>query len=460
MRVRTLYSGISRGTESLVFTGRVPASEHARMRAPFQSGEFPAPVKYGYANVGVVEQGPAGLEGATVFCLFPHQTRYVVPARAVHPLPRALPPARAVLAANLETAMNGLWDAAVQPGDRVRVIGAGVVGCLVAWLAARIPGCEVQLIDLQPARAATAAALGVAFALPEAATPGADVVIHASGAPEGLALALRLAAFEATIVEMSWYGDRVGLACARRGVPFKASAAAQLAGRPHRRRAARTLGCGAAHGTRPATARRGRSHRRAAQRRGRLRRAAAGDGAARRRARRDALPPDPLPGVTTAMFSVCVRDHMMVAHSFRGDVFGPAQRLHGATYVVDVEFRRPQLDADGLVVDIGLASTALRAVLEELNYRNLDELPQFAGRNTTTEFLAHALFDRIAARIAAGELGPDARAGGIAALRVALHESHVAWASYEGPLPGAGTGTDTGTGAGTGTEADARRGRG
>jgi threonine dehydrogenase-like Zn-dependent dehydrogenase len=208
VRVRTLYSGISRGTESLVFAGRVPESERARMRAPFQAGDFPAPVKYGYASVGVVERGPAGLEGETVFCLYPHQTCYVVPARAVQPLPAGLPPARAVLAANAETALNGLWDAAVQPGDRVRVIGAGVVGCLVAWLAARIPGCEVQLVDLLPARAATAAALGVAFALPTAAAAGADVVIHASGAPEGLALALRLAAFEATIVEMSWYGDR------------------------------------------------------------------------------------------------------------------------------------------------------------------------------------------------------------------------------------------------------------
>ncbi len=207
--VHTLYSAISRGTESLVFAGRVPASEAARMRAPFQAGDFPAPVKYGYANVGRVEQGPADLVGQTVFCLFPHQTRYVVPAHAVHALPHGLPPARAVLAANLETAINGLWDAGVQPGDRVRVIGAGVVGCLVGWLAARIPGCELQLIDLQPARAATAAALGLPFALPEDARGDADVVIHASGAPEGLALALRLAAFEATIVEMSWYGDRL-----------------------------------------------------------------------------------------------------------------------------------------------------------------------------------------------------------------------------------------------------------
>jgi len=138
------------------------------------------------------------------------------------------------------------------------------------------------------------------------------------------------------------------------------------------------------------------------------------------------------------MYSVCVRDHMMIAHSFRGAVFGPAQRLHGATYVVDVEFRRLLLDADGLVVDIGLAANALRAVLEELNYRNLDELPQFEGRNTTTEFLARAVFDRIAARIAAGELGADARAGGVAALRIALQESHVAWAAFEGPLPAPG----------------------
>lgn len=206
--VRTLYSGISRGTESLVFAGRVPETEWRRMRAPFQAGDFPAPVKYGYASVGVVEDGPPGLAGSTVFCLHPHQTRYVVPRSAVHPLPPGLPPARAVLAANVETAVNGAWDAGLQPGDRVRVIGAGVVGCVLAWLAARIPGCEVELVDVQPARAAVARELGVPFALPDAARGEADVVVHASGAPEGLALALRLAAFEATVVELSWYGDR------------------------------------------------------------------------------------------------------------------------------------------------------------------------------------------------------------------------------------------------------------
>jgi NADPH:quinone reductase-like Zn-dependent oxidoreductase len=206
--VRALYSGVSRGTESLVFAGRVPASEYARMRAPFQAGEFPAPVKYGYSNVGVVEQGPSDLAGRTVFCLFPHQTRYVVPAAALHPLPPGVPAARAVLAANLETAINGLWDALPRIGERIAVVGAGTVGCLVAWLAARIPGCEVELIDIAPAREAVARALGVPFALPSRATPDADRVIHASGAPEGLVTALALAGSEATVVELSWYGDR------------------------------------------------------------------------------------------------------------------------------------------------------------------------------------------------------------------------------------------------------------
>jgi len=132
------------------------------------------------------------------------------------------------------------------------------------------------------------------------------------------------------------------------------------------------------------------------------------------------------------MYSVCVRDHFMIAHSFRGEVFGPAQRVHGATYVVDVELRRPALDADGLVVDIGRAAQALRAALAELDCRNLDESPAFAGQNTTTEFLARAVFDRLAERIRAGELG--AGASGLASMRVTLHESHVAWAAYDAPL--------------------------
>ena len=140
--VRTLYSGISRGTESLVFEGAVPKSEYQRMRAPFQAGDFPSPVKYGYISVGRVEAGPPAILGHDVFCLHPHQTRYVVPAAAVHPLPEAVSPGRAVLAANLETAVNGLWDAAPRLGDRVAVVGAGTLGCLCAWLTARIPGCR------------------------------------------------------------------------------------------------------------------------------------------------------------------------------------------------------------------------------------------------------------------------------------------------------------------------------
>jgi threonine dehydrogenase-like Zn-dependent dehydrogenase len=206
--VQALFSGISRGTESLVFTGRVPDSERVRMRAPFQDGEFPAPVKYGYASVGRVDRGPNGIVGRTVFVLHPHQTRYVVRASSVHVVPEAVPAARAVLAANLETALNGLWDARPHLGDRVVVIGAGTVGCLVGWLAARIPGCEVQLVDVNPARAQLAPQLGVSFALPANAAREADVVIHASGSPEGLQLGLDVAGVEATVVEMSWFGNR------------------------------------------------------------------------------------------------------------------------------------------------------------------------------------------------------------------------------------------------------------
>jgi threonine dehydrogenase-like Zn-dependent dehydrogenase len=206
--VRTLFSGVSRGTESIIFGGRVPVAEYERMRAPFQVGQFPAPVKYGYSNVGQVMQGPPGIAGKTVFCLYPHQQRYVVPRDALYLLPDSVPAARAVLAANLETAVNGLWDCGAAPGDRITVIGAGTVGCLSAWLAARIPGCDVELIDVNSHRAAIAQALGVRFALPAAATLEADVVLHASGSAEGLSLALRVAGFEATVTELSWYGDR------------------------------------------------------------------------------------------------------------------------------------------------------------------------------------------------------------------------------------------------------------
>ena len=207
--VRALYSGISRGTESLVFHGHVPSSEFQRMRAPFQAGEFPAPVKYGYASVGVIEAGRSDLRGRQVFVLHPHQTRYVVPAEAVHLLPDGVPPQRAVLAANLETAINVLWDARPHVGDRIAIVGAGTVGCLAGWIAGRIAGCDVELVDVNPRRAAVARALGVRFARPEHAADNVDVVIHASGSPSGLDVSLRIAGFEATIVEASWYGDAV-----------------------------------------------------------------------------------------------------------------------------------------------------------------------------------------------------------------------------------------------------------
>jgi threonine dehydrogenase-like Zn-dependent dehydrogenase len=206
--VRTLYSGLSRGTELIVFEGRVPQSEHERMRAPFQAGEFPSPVKYGYSNVGIVEEGPAVLRGRRVFTLYPHQTRFHVPQTAVHVLPDTVPSERAILAANLETAINAMWDARPNIGDRVVVVGGGAVGCLVAWLVSKLPGAEVTLVDVNPARSTVASALGVGFAVPDFAPEEADLVIHASGTAAGLAESLRLAGFEATVLELSWFGDR------------------------------------------------------------------------------------------------------------------------------------------------------------------------------------------------------------------------------------------------------------
>jgi 2-desacetyl-2-hydroxyethyl bacteriochlorophyllide A dehydrogenase len=206
--VRTRYSGVSRGTETLVFRGGVPESQHELMRAPFQEGEFPGPVKYGYLNVGVVEAGPDHLRGRTVFCLYPHQTEYVVPAEAVTPVPDAVPPERAVLAGTVETAVNALWDAAPLIGDRIAVIGAGMIGCGIAALLARMPGVRVQLVDTDPARAEVAAALGVEFVAPDQARDGCDLVFHASASEQGLARALELIAPEGTVYELSWYGDR------------------------------------------------------------------------------------------------------------------------------------------------------------------------------------------------------------------------------------------------------------
>ncbi|GIH07991.1 dehydrogenase [Rhizocola hellebori] len=206
--VRTLHTGISRGTETLVFRGEVPVNQREVMRAPFQEGDFPGPVKYGYLNVGVVEQGPQKLLGRKVFCLYPHQTAYVVPVDAVVAIPDGVPPTRAVLAGTVETAVNAAWDAAPLVGDRITVVGAGMVGCCVAAVLARLPGASVELVDINPQRAAVAAALGVHFATPEQAQPHRDVVFHASASAAGLQLCLELLAREGTVTELSWYGDR------------------------------------------------------------------------------------------------------------------------------------------------------------------------------------------------------------------------------------------------------------
>ncbi|MGK7652305.1 zinc-dependent alcohol dehydrogenase [Roseovarius sp. B08] len=204
--VETLYSGISRGTERLVWSGGVPESEHETMKAPFQEGDFSFPVKYGYAAVGRVAEGSG--KGQTVFVLHPHQDRFAVPQEAAVPVPEGVPAKRAVLAANMETALNIVWDSGVSAGDRVTVVGAGVVGALTGYLCARMPGAEVCLVDVDAGKAALAKAMGCDFAAPGQAAGERDVVVHASASAEGLATAIGLPGMEATIVEASWFGTR------------------------------------------------------------------------------------------------------------------------------------------------------------------------------------------------------------------------------------------------------------
>lgn len=242
--VRTLYTGVSRGTESLVLRGEVPSSESQRMRAPFQAGEFPFPVKYGYLNVGVVEQGPARLVGTTVFTLYPHQSSFVVPIAAVTPVPSGVPARRALLAGAVETAINVLWDAAPLIGDRITVVGAGMIGCAIARLACGIPGVEVRLVDVDPAKSITARALGVGFASPETAVNDRDIVIDASGTQEGLQLALRLAATDGEVVVASWFGSRpvqleLGADFHSRRLTVKSSQVGAVAQARHTRRTTR-----------------------------------------------------------------------------------------------------------------------------------------------------------------------------------------------------------------------------
>lgn len=210
--VRTQWSAISRGTERLVWRGRVPESERERMRCPHQAGDFPFPVKYGYAAVGAVEQGPPALLGRSVFALHPHQTLFAVPASAVMPLPDSLPPRRAALAANMETAVNALWDAGAAAGDRIAVVGAGPLGLLTAALLARLPGASVTLVDVLEQRRAIAAHIGVKFAAPGSAPAGCDLAFHTSATESGLATAMATLGPEGTLVEMSWHGEgRVSL---------------------------------------------------------------------------------------------------------------------------------------------------------------------------------------------------------------------------------------------------------
>ena len=262
-----------------------------------------------------------------------------------------MPPARAVLAGTVETAVNALWDAAPLVGDRVAVVGAGMVGCCVARLLSRFPAVQVTLVDVDPARADVAAALGVDFALPDEAADGRDLVVHASATSAGLQRSLDLLAPEGTVIDLSWYGDsevRLSLGGAfhsgRLGIRASQVGAVSPA-RRGRRTTADRLALALELLRDPAfdALVTGQSP---------LLRAARRDGPARRREPAGALPHHHLRRGST-VFSVTVRDHMMIAHSFRGEVFGPAQRLHGATYVVDATFRRAALDADNIVVDIG-----------------------------------------------------------------------------------------------------------
>jgi 2-desacetyl-2-hydroxyethyl bacteriochlorophyllide A dehydrogenase len=205
--VVTTASGISRGTERLVFAGRVPESQWPAMRAPLQYGDFPAPVSYGYAAVGTVKAGPAHLHGRRVFCLHPHHDAFVAPATMCLPVPDGVPDRRAVLAANMETAVNILWDARPLVGERVLVVGAGVVGLLVTFLLGRMPGLDLHVCDLDASRRAVAEGFGAAFCAPEDAPGDRDLVIHASASAEGLRLALSRCGFEGRVVEASWFGD-------------------------------------------------------------------------------------------------------------------------------------------------------------------------------------------------------------------------------------------------------------
>ena len=376
-----------------------------------------------------MEKGPPELSGRTVFCLYPHQTAYVVPAGAVAVVPEGVPPARAVLAGTVETAVNALWDAAPLLGDRVTVVGAGMVGCCVARLLSRFPAVQVTLVDVDAGRADVAAALGVDFALPADAADGRDLVVHASATSAGLQRSLDLLAPEGTVIDLSWYGDSevqlsLGGAFHSGRLGIRASQVGTLSpARSGRRTTADRLAC-TRSAARPCL-------RRAPHRAVPLRRAARRDGPAGRWEPARALPHHHLRRGIERVQRDRPRSHDDRPQLPRRGVRA-AQRLHGATYVVDATFRRAALDADDIVVDIGRAAEELHAVVAELSYRNLDDEAAFAGMNTSTEALARVVADRLAERVHAGALGDTARE--LDGLVVTLHESHIAWASYERPL--------------------------
>ena len=384
---------------------------------------------------------PGDLAGRIGFVLYPHQTAFNLPADAVTLLPADVPASRGVLGANMETALNAVWDAAPGPADRIAVVGGGVVGALCAWLCAKLPNAEVTLVDIEPKRAEIATELGVAFSLPFDAPTDCDVVFHASATAAGLATALRLAGDEASVIELCWYGATevtapLGQAFHSRrlrldlepGRPGRAvapsalvvSAPARRCARPVARRCARGAGCAADRFLRAARRCCRKSSRRPAM----------------CYVRSSAIPPSSLREQSQSrghqVYAVEVSDHIMIAHSFRGEVFGPAQRLHGATFAVSVAFMARTLDANGIVVDIGRAFDVLKEVLAPLNYRNLDDIVEFRGVNTTTEFLTRHVFDALAAAVKAGKLGRDGRE--IDAIRVTVGESPTARAWYEGAL--------------------------
>jgi NADPH:quinone reductase-like Zn-dependent oxidoreductase len=242
--VRNICSGISRGTEMLVYAGYVPPEVADSMRAPFQAGNLPGPVKHGYLSVGLVEEGPVHLKGRRVFCLHPHQDRYVVPATALTPVPDDVPSDRAVLAGTVETGINALWDAGPRIGDRIAVVGAGMVGGIIAALLRSFPLDRLQLVDVNSARSALAAALEVKLVHPDDAAAENDLVFHCSATESGLARSLQLLGEEAKLIELSWYGTNeprvpLGAAFHSRRLTIKASQVGAVASS---RRARRTTG--------------------------------------------------------------------------------------------------------------------------------------------------------------------------------------------------------------------------